>query len=181
MRSGFDFVCLFFRCLWKSSGDFNKEIRVSAVSGSEIASQVFKSKKPFKTSIMRNSDSICPDFDGFGYCHILGHPIINNSDGSCIGVLMVYRDRNSSKSHHSNEFNEKDIQSASVLTSVAATTIANVTLFSESEEQRLQTEKILGIIDEMSGDVRQGYKSIIKKLVRKIRSLVTCQVLCFFF
>ena len=176
----------YLRCLWKSNNYNNsntsdkekeKEIRVSATSGNEIPSKVFRENKAYTCSLMENNDSICPDFDGFGYCHVLGHPIVSSNDNDgyhIIGVLMVYRNR-----AQSDAFNEKDIQSASVLTSVAATTIANVQMFSKSEEQRLQTEKILGIIDEMSGDVREGYGSIIKKLVGKIRSLVLCEEINF--
>ena len=37
----------------------------------------------------------------------------------------------------------------------------------------------MDIIDEMSGDVSNGYGNIIKKLVRKIRSLVTCEQIDF--
>jgi hypothetical protein len=102
--------------LWKSSGEPEKEIRVAIGIGNEIPNQVYENNKPIIISITENNETICPDFDGFGNIHVLGIPT-RNCDDQKIGVLMIYRDRNN------NNFEDKDINSASILTSIAATTL----------------------------------------------------------
>ncbi len=160
---------LYLKCIWTSIGEPNKDIFISITSSTQSPARVYKKNKPIIRSLNKNNNETCPEHNGFGNVYILGIPIFDSIKNNKIGVLMLYRDRSTSE-----QFDNKDLYSAKMLTSICATTLNNISLFNEANEKEKQSQKILSIIDEMSGDVSQGYTNIIRKLVRKIRSLVVC-------
>lgn len=159
------------KCLWTSDGEPDKDIFIAMTNSTQLAARVFRRNEPITQSLTENNEAICPDFDGFGNVHVMGVPIRDGGkQGDKVGVLTVYRDRSKSQG-----FDDMDLRSAELMTSIAANTLKNVSLLKRAGEKEAQSQKILSIIDEMSGDVSGGYRQIVTKLVRKVRSLVTCQ------
>ncbi len=159
---------LYLKCLCTSDGPVEEDIFISITSSTQLPARVYTKNSCIIRSVTENSQQICPDFNGFGNVYILGVPILRQ-DGTKIGVLCCYRDRSKC-----DQFDDSDLYSAKMLTSICSTTLKNISLFNEANEKEKQSQKILSIIDEMSGDVSEGYRHIIRKLVRKIRSLVVC-------
>ena len=148
----------YLKCLWTSRGEPEKELFISITSSTQLPARVFYKNDSVTRSLTENNYEICPDFDGFGNVYVMGVPIRDHSNNDeKIGVLMVYRDRSKS-----DMFDDRDLHSAELLCSIAATTLRNISLFNAANEKEKQSQKILLIIDEMSGDVSRGYRNIIK-------------------
>ena len=164
----------FMKLLWTSNGEPYKDVIISLNNNkTQIPSRIYQKNCATSYEIKKNDVSLCPDYDGFGNFYILGIPIQKPKTKETIGVLCVYRDRSK------NVFNKKDQSSGQILCSIAAATLQNITKFANINEKEKHTSRILDIIDEMSGDVSQGYGNIIKKIVRKIKTLVTCDEIDF--
>ena len=149
----------YLKCLWTTNGEPAKELFVSITNSTQLPARVFQRNDAITRSLTENNEQICPDFDGFGNVYVMGVPILDHANkDEKIGVLMVYRDRSKA-----DMFDDRDLHSAQLLCSIAATTLRNVSLFNAANEKEKHSHKILSIIDEMSGDVSQGYKNIIKR------------------
>ncbi|ETO32435.1 cAMP phosphodiesterase [Reticulomyxa filosa] len=165
----------------ENSSEKETVVYVSHVTEQEsIPAKVFRTAHHVNCAVHRSEiAAACPEYSNNstyrGDMFVLGVPV-RDRRGTIIGVLMVYRENNS----NTPEFNEADIKTASVLTAIACNTLQNLQTYIDAQIQKKDSARVLGIIDEMSGDItNQSYQQLIKQLLRKIRGLVTCQELEF--
>ncbi|ETO07362.1 phosphodiesterase 9A, partial [Reticulomyxa filosa] len=172
-------------------------VNVSHLTEQEsIPAKVFRTARSVNCVLHDNGEMAmcCPEYNGSGIgggeINVLGVPV-RDRRGVIIAVLMVYRESNNNDEDNNNNnnnnnnkkewrFNEADIKTAKLLTGIACNTLQNLQTYIDAQAQKKESARVLGIIDEMSGDItNHSYQQLIKQLLRKIRGLVACQELEF--